>query len=193
MTSIHTFDVPSLRLAGILLARGDDDSWHDLLELLRQLEADCSPNWRTLAMATLETLVARGACEALGRDPWSAVAPLITELLHGFARHIPADVGRGVKAIEALFDQLASMEPITWPDQLPGAIAALLEAWSGEHAHLVAALARTLDPARLGELLACRRTTRGELRVLRRVAGDLRFIGVIDSALGSSSTLSSAA
>lgn len=184
MTSIGFTNATALQRAGLLLARADDDSWDELLGLLRHLEVHCAPSWRAVAMNTLETIVARGACEALGRDPWSAVAPLITELLQGFSRHFPADVRRGVKAIDALLDQLASMEPITWPDQLPGAIAALSEAWSANHGHLVASLARTLDSARLSELLACQRTTRGELRVLRRIAADLCFIGAIDTALG---------
>lgn len=184
MTSIHFTDTVSLERAGVLLARADDGSWDELLALLQQLEQQCVPSWQALAMTTLETLVARRACDALGRDPWSSVAPLITELLHGFGRHIPGDVRRGVEAINALFDQLADLEPITWPDGLPGAIVALSKAWADAHANLVAALARTLDPARLRELLACRRTTRRELQSLRRITADLHLIDVIDTALG---------
>lgn len=183
MTPIDLPGAAALEKAGALLVRADDRSWDELLPLLQQLESHSLPTWQALAMATLETLARSKACEALGRDPWSSVAPLITELLNGFARHIPVNTGRGIKAIEALFEQLATAEPITWPDGLPGAVVALAGSWAGSHGHLIAALARAVDQARLRELLACKRTTRRELKSLRRIAGEPRLVAVIDGAL----------
>lgn len=184
---------PLLQRAGVLLARADDGSWDELLALLQQVDKQCVPTWRAVALATLEALVARRACETLARDPWSSVAPLITELLHGFARHIPADLRRGVRAVDALFIQLAALEPITWPDGLPGAVVALCKAWAGAQRPLVAALARALDRARLCELLACQRTTRRELRSLRPLLTDVVLLDGIDAALGASRILPAAA
>ena len=73
------------------------------------------PIWQALAMTTLETLARSKACEALGRDPWSSVAPLITELPNGFARHIPADTGRGIQAIEACSSSCPPPSPSPGP------------------------------------------------------------------------------
>lgn len=173
----------SLQRATALLATADDHSWDELLPLVEHLEHHDLDAWQTVAVATLETMVARNACEALGRDPWSSVAPLMTCLLHGLASHTPQDPRRAVRAVHALFTQLSAAEPITWPDGLPGAVASLAACWDGFGTELIAGFAQTVDRPRLLELLTCKRTTRRELRSLRCIAADGVFVEVIDAAL----------
>src|SRR5437868_9900436 len=83
-----------LQEAAILLVAADDDCWDALLPIFERLEGHDPATWRCLAVATLETMVTRNACEALSRDPWNSVAPLLTRLLVGLARNIPADPRR---------------------------------------------------------------------------------------------------
>jgi hypothetical protein len=165
-----------LQKAAALLAAADDHSWDELLPIVEHLECHDLREWERLALATLEVMVARNACEALGRDPWSSVAPLVTRLLRGLACHVPQEPHRAIQAVNALFDQLRSAEPITWPDGLPGAVAGLAASWGGFGAQLVAGFARTIDHSRLLELLAYKRTTRRELKSLHRVAVDLGLV-----------------
>jgi hypothetical protein len=174
-----------LREAAALLAAGDDDNrWDELLPIVRHFE-DCDTQcWQDLAMASLEAMVAGNACEVLGSDPWSAAAPLMTRLLRRLARQAPPDPRRAVRAICRLFEHLRNAEPLTLPDGLPGATAALAGALPDHRALLVSSFSRMVDGERREAMLASGRTTRHELRALRQVADDAALRQAIDTALG---------
>jgi hypothetical protein len=173
-----------LRKAASLLAASDDHQWDELLPVIEYFERHDLACWQDLAVATLETMVAVNACETLGRDPWSAVAPLVTRLLHGLANHAPSEAHRAVRAICNLFDHLRAADPLILPDGLPGATAALVLGLPDHRAPLIASFSRMAEGDRLGSLLACGRTTRRELRALRRVAADRSLVETITRALG---------
>jgi len=172
-----------LRKAATLLVDCDDSSWDDLLPIAVHLERHDMRRWEDLAVAILETMAVGNVCEALGRDPWSAAAPLMTRLLRRLARHAPAHPHRAVQAICALFDHLQAAEPLTLPDGLPGATAALAAALPGHRPLLTAAFSRMVNGQRLDELMRCGRTTQRELQSLRAVAGDAALEDAIDRVL----------
>ena len=172
-----------LREAAALLAADGDQRWDELLPIIRHFEGHDLQCWQDLAMATLEAMVAGNACELLGRDPWCAVAPLMTRLLRRLARHAPADPRRAVRAICRLFEHLREAEPLTLPDGLPGATVLLAKALPDHRALLVSSFSRMVDGERLAVLLACGRTTRHELRALRQVADDAALQEAIDTTL----------
>lgn len=182
-----------LQRAAFLLADANDDSWDGLLPILQRLQVDDPATWQGLAVATLETMANRNACEALARDPWNSVAPLITHLLQGLADRPPSDPSRAVRAVRTLFRALRSVDPVTWPDGLPGAVAHLARTWVGLGTPLIAGFVLALDHSRLPDLLHCKRTTRRELRSLRSVAADLMLIDAIDAALATPARTAGAA
>jgi hypothetical protein len=178
-----TLHTALLREAAALLAAGGDHRWDELLPIVRHFEGHNVQCWQDLAMATLEAMVAGNVCELLGRDPWSAAAPLMTRLLRRLARHAPADSRRAVRAICRLFEHLREAEPVTLPDGLPEATAALVLALPCHRAVLLSSFSRMLDAGRLQALLASGRTTRHQLRALRHVVGDTPLRKAIDAAL----------
>ncbi|MEO6280558.1 hypothetical protein [Roseateles sp.] len=172
-----------LQRAAALLAAADDHSWDELLPIVEYLEHHAPRDWEDLAVATLEVMVARNACEALGRDPWSSVAPLMTALLRGLACHVPRDPLRAMQAVNTLFVQLRSADSITWPDGLPGAVAKWAASCTGFRTQLVDSFAQAVDHSRLSELLAYKRTNRRELKSLRRITADPALVNLIDTTL----------